>query len=107
MSLKILMISRLILLTLLTLHPAILMIFQTQIIYILTISQIYLSELQLNKANTSGTEEPFLDLHLSISNDIVSTKMLVSMIRKYHNHTPQADPRHREKKPQNINTNKT
>ena len=37
-------------------------------------SQIYPSELQLNKANTSGTEVAFLDLHLSISNDIVSTK---------------------------------
>ena len=39
------------------------------------ISQIYPSELQLNKANTSDTEAPFLDLHLSISNDIVSTKI--------------------------------
>ena len=32
------------------------------------------SELQLNKANTSDTESAFLDLHLSISKDIVSTK---------------------------------
>ena len=39
------------------------------------ISQIYPSELQLNQANTSDTEAPFLDLHLSISNDIVSTKI--------------------------------
>ena len=38
------------------------------------LSQIYPSELQLNKANTSDTEAAFLDLHLSISNDIVSTK---------------------------------
>ena len=38
------------------------------------VSHIYPSELQLNKANTSGTEAAFLDLHLSISNDIVSTK---------------------------------
>ena len=38
-------------------------------------SQIYPSELQLNKANTSDTEAAFLDLHLSISNDIVSTKV--------------------------------
>ena len=30
------------------------------------ISQIYPSELQLNKANTSDTEAAFLDLHLSI-----------------------------------------
>ena len=31
--------------------------------------------LQLNKANASDTEAAFLDLHLSISNDIVSTKI--------------------------------
>ena len=34
-----------------------------------------LESIQLNKANTSGTEAAFLDLHLSISNDIVSTKI--------------------------------
>ena len=39
------------------------------------VSQIYPSELQLNKANTSDTEATILDLHLSISNDIVSTKI--------------------------------
>ena len=39
------------------------------------ISQIYPSELQLNKANTSDTKAAFLDLHLSISNDINSTKI--------------------------------
>ena len=39
------------------------------------VSPIYHSELQLNKANTSDTEATFLDLHLSISNDIVSTKI--------------------------------
>ena len=39
------------------------------------VSQIYSSELQLNKANTSDTKTAFLDLHLSISNDIVSTKI--------------------------------
>ena len=38
------------------------------------VSQIYPSELQLNKANASDTEATFLDLHLAISNDIVSTK---------------------------------
>ena len=38
------------------------------------VSQIYPSELHLNKANNSNTEAAFLDLHLSISNDIVSTK---------------------------------
>ena len=39
------------------------------------ISQIYPSELQLNNANTSYKDAAFLDLHLSISNDIVSTKI--------------------------------
>ena len=39
------------------------------------VSQIYSSELQLNKANTSATEAAFLDLHLSISDNIVSTKI--------------------------------
>ena len=38
-------------------------------------SQIYPSELQLNKANTSDTKAKFLDLYLSIPNDIVSTKI--------------------------------
>ena len=39
------------------------------------VGQIYPSELQLYKANTSDTEAAFLDLHLSISNEIVSTKI--------------------------------
>ena len=39
------------------------------------VSQIYPLELQLNKSNASDTEARFLDLHLSISNDIVSTKI--------------------------------
>ena len=39
------------------------------------VSQIYPSELQLNKVDTSDTEAAFLDLHLSISNEIVSTKI--------------------------------
>ena len=39
------------------------------------VSQIYPSELQLNKANASDTEAAFLDLHLSISNDIISAKI--------------------------------
>ena len=38
------------------------------------VSQIY-PELQLHKANTTDTEAAFLDLHLSISNDILSTKI--------------------------------
>ena len=37
--------------------------------------QIYPSELQLDKVNISDTKAAFLDLHLSISNDIVSTKI--------------------------------
>ena len=39
------------------------------------VSQIYPSELQLNIANTSDVKVAFLDLHLSISNDVVSTKI--------------------------------
>ena len=39
------------------------------------VSQIYPSELQLNKANAFDTDATFLDLHLSISDDIVSTKI--------------------------------
>ena len=39
------------------------------------VSHIYPSELQLNKANASDTKATFLDLHLSISNDIFSTKI--------------------------------
>ena len=39
------------------------------------VSQIYLSELQLSKANTSDNEAAFYNLHLLISNDIVSTKI--------------------------------
>ena len=39
------------------------------------VSQIYPSELQLYKANTSDTEAAFLDLHLSISSDIFSSKI--------------------------------
>ena len=39
------------------------------------VNQIYPPELKLNKANTSDTEAPFLDLHLSISNGFVSSKM--------------------------------
>ena len=35
----------------------------------------YPPELQLNKANTSDTEAPFLDLHLSFSNGFVSSKI--------------------------------
>ena len=37
------------------------------------VSQIYPTELQLNKANCSDTEAPLLDLNLSIANGIVSS----------------------------------
>ena len=41
------------------------------------VNRIYPPELQLNKANTSDTEAPFLDLHLSISNGFVSSKLKI------------------------------
>ena len=40
------------------------------------VGQIYPTELQLNKANSSDTEAPFLDLNLSITNGMVSSKNL-------------------------------
>ena len=39
------------------------------------VRQIYPAELQLNKANSSDTEAPFLDLNLSITIDIISSKI--------------------------------
>ena len=39
------------------------------------VGQIYPSERQLNKANTSDTEAAFLDLHLSIFNGFIATKI--------------------------------
>ena len=39
------------------------------------VGQIYPTELQLNKANSSDTEAPFLNLNLSITNGIVSSKI--------------------------------
>ena len=39
------------------------------------VGQIYPTDLQLNKANSSDTEAPFLDLNLSITNGIVSSKI--------------------------------
>ena len=38
------------------------------------VSPIYPSQLHFNKANVSDTEASCFDLHLSVSNDIVSTK---------------------------------
>ena len=40
-----------------------------------TVSQIYPTELKLNQANSSDTDAPFLDLDLSITNVIVSSKI--------------------------------
>ena len=39
------------------------------------VDQIYPTELQLNKANSSDTETPFFDLNLSIANGIVTSKI--------------------------------
>ena len=39
------------------------------------VNQIYPPELQLNKANITDTEAPFLDLHLSVANGFVSSKI--------------------------------
>ena len=39
------------------------------------VDRIYPAELQLNKANSSDTEAPFMDLNLSIYNGTVSTKI--------------------------------
>ena len=39
------------------------------------VNQMYPPALQLNKANISHTESPFLDLHLSVANGFVSSKM--------------------------------
>ena len=43
------------------------------------VSQIYPSEHQPNKANTSGTESAFLDLHLSISKILFLPKFIINM----------------------------
>ena len=43
-------------------------------------NQIYPPELQLNKANTSDTEAPFLDLHLSISNVLFPPKFIINVM---------------------------
>ena len=46
------------------------------------VGHIYPTELQLNKANSSDTEAPFLDLNLSITNGIVSSKIFDILILK-------------------------
>ena len=43
------------------------------------VSQIYPSELQLNRANTADTKASFLDLQLSFSNDIVLPKFTTNV----------------------------
>ena len=48
------------------------------------VNRIYLSELQLNKANMSDTEASFLDLHLSISYSFVKTKINDSLMIKMY-----------------------
>ena len=44
------------------------------------VNTIYPSKLQLNYANASDTEAPFSDLHLSISNGFVSSKIMINVI---------------------------
>ena len=51
------------------------------------VGQIYPTELQLNKANSSDTEAPFLDLNLSITNGIFLLKFMINgmiLILKYY-----------------------
>ena len=42
------------------------------------VDRIYPTELQLNRANSSDTEAPVLDLNLCISNGTVSTKIVIN-----------------------------
>ena len=44
------------------------------------VNQIYPPELQLNKANTSDTEAPFLDLHLSISDGFFHPNFMINVM---------------------------
>ena len=45
------------------------------------VNQIYPSELQFNKANSSDTEAPFLDLHLTFSDGFVTSKIYEITLR--------------------------
>ena len=47
------------------------------------VNRIYPPELQLNKANTSDTEAPFLDLHLTISTDLFHLKFMISAMTDF------------------------
>ena len=42
------------------------------------VDRLYPTELQLNRANSSDTEAPFLVLNLCISNGTVSTKFMIN-----------------------------
>ena len=42
------------------------------------VGHIYPTELQLDKANSSDNEGPFLNLNLSITNGIVSSKFMIN-----------------------------
>ena len=42
------------------------------------VGHIYPTVLQLNKASSSDTEAPFLDLNLSITNGIVRLKFMIN-----------------------------
>ena len=42
------------------------------------VGQIYSTDFQLNKANSSDTEAPFLDLNLSIKSGIDSSKIMIN-----------------------------
>ena len=44
------------------------------------VNKIYPPELQLNKANTSDTEAPFLDLHLSIVTALFLPKFMINVV---------------------------
>ena len=45
------------------------------------VDRIYSTELHLNRANSSDTEAPFLDLNLCISNGTVSTKIYGDLVQ--------------------------
>ena len=64
----------LILLTLLTLHPDILNI--KNVYFDNMVSKLYSLDIQVLRAYTSATKVTFLDLQLSISNNIYATKIL-------------------------------
>ena len=64
------------------------------------VDRIYPTELQLNRANSSDTEAPFLDLNVCI-------KKVRERSRECHNHKPQPFPDlKRKRKPTNLNKHK-